>query len=187
MNIKNENFCKLIYLNDNEDFNILIKEINEILNEKKNKKKYRVNNIASNDNNMHIYNIEKIDFPDWYLKCNYKTEQENKLNITQNRIILYKYDEFIVYLEKNGQFKKLNNLFEKYNNINILYNEKNINDIEKLRNFIKEFILNKKEVLNSLNTFCNQLNISLINYLNDNEYSYNNFINLYNDLIINKN
>jgi len=109
------------------------------------------------------------------------------LHITQNRIILYKYDEFIVYVEKNGQFKKLNNLFEKYNNINILYNEKNINDIEKLRNFIKEFILNKKEVLNSLNTFCNQLNISLIDYLNDNEYSYNNFINLYNDLIINKN
>lgn len=183
-----DNFCKLLYLNDIKDFYNFIKEISNIFkNNNEKNKKYILDNPEFNfNNNFCICNIEKYDNPRWISKCNFKIKKYNKINITHNRIIIYKYDNITIYIEKCGQFKILNKYINSFDNIDINFIDKNIDTFEKLHTEINNFILNKREIFTDINKICTELNISSIDYITDNDYSFDNFNNLYQDLITNK-
>lgn len=75
----NDDFCKLLYFNNINDFNILVKNIIKKLNNKNNKYKYFLDNEKLNfNNNLCSCNIEKHSLPDWNLKCKYKININKK-------------------------------------------------------------------------------------------------------------
>jgi len=119
-------------------------------------------------------------------KSNLKIKNYNNKNITHNRIIIYKYDAITIYIEKCGQSKILNKYINSFDNIDINFSNKNIDTTEILYTEISNFILNKKEIIAKINNICKDLNISSIDYITDNDYSFDNFNNLYEDLITNK-
>ena len=183
----NDIFCKLLFLDNSDDILIIKNDIIQKIKNNNHNKTFILDNPEFNFiNSLCVCNIKKQETPDWKSKCKYKLNDNYLLNITHNRLILYKYDDLIVYVEKNGQFKLLNSIFNKFNNSNVIFNKKNINTPEILNEEITNYILNKNENLNNLKECCNKINLNINNYINDDEYSYNNFINLYEDLKNNK-
>ena len=57
-----------------------------------------------------------------------------------------------------------------------------------MKHEISLFLLNKdkEDILNKIKSTCEVLNLSISNFINDNDYTIDNFLNLYNDLIENK-
>jgi hypothetical protein len=186
--MNNDIFCKLLYLDNIEEFDKFISNITNILrdNNKKNKK-YILDKLEFNfDNNLYICNFEKHNNPRWLSKSNFKIKNYNNKNITHNRIIIYKYDAITIYIEKCGQSKILNTYINSFDNININFSNKNIDTTEKLHAEISDFILEKKVIIADINKICIELNISSIDYITDNDFSIDNFKILYEDLITNK-
>jgi hypothetical protein len=138
--------------------------------------------------NICICNIEKHSVPNWNSTSYYKIKMSKK-NTTQYRIILYKYDNLTIYIEKNGQFKLLDNILDdnKYNIMKIKFISKNINTPDKLHNEINNFLLNK-DIIKEINNIYLEYNNSLHPLINDNdsEYTLDRFTSLYNDLVSNK-
>jgi hypothetical protein len=184
----NDIFCKLLYLNNIQEFDKFISKITNILrdNNKKNKKNILDKLEFNFDNNLYIFNFEKHNNPIWLSKSNLKIKNYNNKNITHNRIIIYKYDAITIYIEKCGQSKILNKYINSFDNIDINFSNKNIDTTEILYTEISNFILNKKEIIANIDNICTKLNISSIDYITDNDYSFDNFNNLYQDLITNK-
>lgn len=164
---KKEHFSKLLYLNNIEEFDKFIFEITNIFKEK-NEKYFLDNPEFIFDNSLCICNIEKHNNPNWLSTCNFKIKNYNKINITHNRIIIYKYDNITIYIEKCGQTKILNKYIDSFDNIDINFINKNIDTSEKLHTEISNFILNKKEIIADINKICRELNISSIDYITDN-------------------
>jgi hypothetical protein len=186
--MNNDIFSKLLYLNNIEEVDKFIFEITNIFkhNNKKNEKYFLDKQEFIFDNSLCICNIEKHNNPNWLSTCNFKIKNYNKINITYNRIIIYKYDNITIYIEKCGQTKILNKYIDSFDNIDINFINKNIDTSEKLHTEISNFILNKKEIITDINKICRELNISSIDYITDNDYSFDNFYKLYEDLITNK-
>jgi hypothetical protein len=182
MTNQNTTLSKILYFNNETNFNEFISKLLEIL---KNAKKYKLDNPEFLFNNsLCICNIEKKHISKWNSTSYYKIKND-KYNITQNRLILYKFTNTIIYIEKNGLFKLINNIINNLNNVNMVFKEKNINSIDTLHNEINNFLLNTKEKIEYLNNISNEYNIK-IPYIENNEYTLANFINLYDDLINNK-
>ena len=163
--------------------------ITELINKFKNSNEYKIDNPNFNFNDkLCICNIEKHSIPNWNSNCNYKI-QFSKQNITQYRMILYKYTDLTIYIEKNGHFKILESILSenKYDIIKIKTISKNIDTPEKLHNEINNFLLNKNIIkeINNIYLQYNNLSPQLIND-NDTEYTLDRFISLYDDLVSNK-
>ena len=185
---KKDHFSKLLYLETIEDFEKLILKIISIFKDNnKNNKQYILDNPEfSFNNSLCICNFEKYNNPSWLSKCNFKIKNYNNKNITYNRIIIYKYDNITIYIEKCGQSKILNKYIDSFYNSDIKFTNKNIDTPEKIHTEISNYILNKKEIIANINNICKELNILSIDYITDNDYSFDNFNNLYQDLITNK-
>ncbi len=109
----------------------------------------------------------------------------NNIKDTLNyRICVYKYEENTYYIEINGQFK-FNYIF------------KHSKNVKQLKKSFYEIYKNEKKLYDSITYYLNKVdyedliiklkNNGLINIdINNNDYSYNKILNLYNDLIKNK-
>jgi hypothetical protein len=186
--IQNEEgtISKLINFNNIIELNSFI---TELINKFKSLKKYTIDNPSFNFNGeICICNIEKHSVPNWHSTSYYKIQMP-KQNITQYRIILYKYAGLSIYIEKNGQFKLLDSILDenKYDIMKLNFTSKNIDTLEKLRSEINNFLLNKNIIreINNINLEYNSSSPQLIND-NDTEYTLDRFVSLYEDLVSNK-
>lgn len=177
---------KLINFNNIINLNSFI---SELINKFKNSNEYTIDNSNFNfTGKICICNIEKHSVPNWNSTSYYKI-QIPKQNITQYRIILYKYTDLTIYIEKNGQFKLLDSFLDedKYDIMKLKFTSKNIDTPEKLHSEINNFLLNKNIIkeINNINLEYNSSSPQLIND-NDREYTLDTFISLYDDLVSNK-
>ena len=86
---------KLINFNNINNLNSFI---TELINRFKNSNEYRIDNSNFNFNDkICICNIEKHSIPNWNSTSYYKIQMP-KQNITQYRIILYKYTDLTIYI-----------------------------------------------------------------------------------------
>jgi hypothetical protein len=163
----------LFFFNNNEEYNLFINKINEKL-------EIQINF----ENNIYVKNIQINKKPKWFSDIYYNHINDiNIKNILNYRIVFYKFNHLILYIEINGQYKKLNNIFKDFIYEKNIIIKNNINNIEDLNNEINNYILCKsnirKEEIANINS-----NIISINDLND--YSVNNILIYYNDLYENK-
>lgn len=181
MNIKSDEHGTISKLINFESINNLDTFINELITKFKKSKKYIIDNPKFNFNDkLCICNIKKQSIPNWNSKCTYITNTNEK-NTTHYRIVMYKYTNLILYIEKNGQIKILDKILEKYKNI--IDTEDKLDVI--IDNYYMDKILNKSNVINFFNEHYPQYYQQISNN-NTSEYTLTNFINLYYDLINNK-
>jgi len=203
MNKNKEKYYKLILFDNIEQSKRLISNIIKLLDIYDNDifdDIYIDNKNLLFNNNLCICNIIDINEPKWKTQDNFIINNNDNeiININHYRLVIYKFDDLIYYIEKNGNNKILNNIIinviNNINNCKSLYsdfkleNKDGIDSIDKLNKKISDFLLNKDDFNYNYKKFCNKYRIPLINYINDddNEFSYNNIINLYEDLITNK-
>jgi hypothetical protein len=177
--------CYLIYLEQFENIEVDITNFCE---------KQRYEKIIDLKDELQIYKLKKSKAPNW--KKNIIISDNNTNNdieeILNYRICVYKYEKNTYYIEINGQLhfnyifkslqytKKPKQLKKSFYEI---YKNNKQNDTNKLYNSIT-YYLNKEnyEVL-----IIELKNNGLINIdINNNDYSYNKILDLYNDLIKNK-
>lgn len=131
-----------------------------------------------------VCNIKKYSSPHWNSTCYYKSNTTNK-NVSWYRIILYKYSDLTLYIEKNGQLNIFCDILDdiKYDimNINI---SKNIDCPEKLKREISNSLTNQN-IITEINQFLKDNNSST-HFETDDNYNLETFTNLYDDLIKNK-
>jgi len=184
---ESEHKSYLLTLNENELKNF-IKKLND-----------KINLFDKNITIKDFFNIEDIEIKkiikkdklNWLKTRFYIDENIDKTceNETNYRIVLYKYSIDTYYFEKSGGFNiedilkdidKVDFTKEIWNNIKVSLNNKGTKLLkEKIEKF---FFTNIKDVTNKILKDNNITN----NYVLNEDYTYDNIINYYNDLIKNK-